>query len=72
MEQNCKGCKAIQGTVFWGKCDIYTCCKESELEHCGRCLSFPCDMLQEWAVSENPERIENLKILNKNANSYET
>jgi hypothetical protein len=63
IEQNCKGCRVIQGTVFWGKCDIFACCKEKELEHCGKCSSFPCDMLKEWAASENDERIENLKNL---------
>ena len=23
VEQNCKGCKAIEGKVFWGECELY-------------------------------------------------
>ena len=60
-EQNCSGCKAKQGVVFWGKCDLYACSKDKKLEHCGKCSEFPCEMLKEWASSENPERIDNLK-----------
>lgn len=32
-------------------------------EHCGKCKDFPCEKLKEWAASENPERIDNLKTL---------
>ncbi len=60
-ERNCKGCKIIQGNVFWGKCDLYICCKEKQLENCGECSVFPCDKLKEWAASENPERIDNFR-----------
>ncbi len=62
-EQNCKGCKAIEGKVFWGECELYSCCDGKKLEHCGKCGTFPCEKLQEWAKSENPERIDNLKNL---------
>ena len=34
-EQNCAGCKAIQGQVFWGACELYACNAEKEQEHCG-------------------------------------
>lgn len=62
-EQSCKGCKEIKGKVFWGECELYQCNKEKEQEHCGKCEQFPCDKLKEWAASENPERIDNLKSL---------
>jgi len=62
-EQGCKGCKAVQGRVFWGDCDLYRCNAQKNQEHCGKCVQFPCDTLKEWAASENPERIENLKKL---------
>jgi hypothetical protein len=37
--------------------------EEKKQEHCGKCPEFPCDKLKEWASSENPERIDNLKKL---------
>ena len=62
-EQNCKGCKTIEGKVFWGECDLYKCNSQKNQDHCGKCSQFPCDMLKEWASSENPERIDNLRKL---------
>lgn len=62
-EQGCKGCRSIQGKVFWGECDLYKCNAQKEQEHCGKCKSFPCDKLIEWASSENSERIDNLRKL---------
>ena len=61
--QNCQGCQKIQGTVFWGKCDLYHCNEEKKQEHCGQCAQFPCEKLKQWASSENSERIDNLKKL---------
>lgn len=62
-EQNCKGCKANNGQAFWGKCDLFKCNSEKRREHCGKCAQFPCEKLKEWAKSENPERIDNLRRL---------
>ena len=62
-EQGCKGCKEIKGKVFWGECELYQCNAQKKQEHCGKCKDFPCEKLKEWATSENPERIDNLKTL---------
>jgi len=62
-ENGCKGCRANEGKIFWGECDLYKCCISKNLVHCGLCTDFPCSMLQEWASSENPERIDNLRKL---------
>ena len=62
-EKGCKGCRANEGAIFWGACDLYKCCISKNLAHCGVCADFPCSMLQEWASSENPERIDNLRRL---------
>lgn len=62
-EKGCKGCQAVQGKVFWGECELYRCNLEKQQAHCGKCAQFPCDKLQQWASSENPERIENLQKL---------
>lgn len=63
VEQGCKGCKNIQGNVFWGDCELYQCNESRKQSHCGQCPDFPCKTLKEWAASENPERIDNLRKL---------
>ena len=62
-EQNCNGCRSNEGKIFWGDCELYQCNAEKKQEHCGKCVKFPCNKLKEWASSENPERIENLRNL---------
>ncbi|MBQ8741182.1 MAG: DUF3795 domain-containing protein [Clostridia bacterium] len=64
QSNGCKGCREMSGTIFWGHCDLYDCAGKNKAEHCGRCSSFPCDKLKEWASGENPERIQNLINLN--------
>lgn len=62
-EKNCKGCRENNGKIFWGECELYQCNHQKEQEHCGNCSQFPCAKLKEWAASENPERIDNLRKL---------
>lgn len=62
-DNGCKGCRENEGKIFWGECDLYSCCKSKEKEHCGKCSEFPCNTLKEWASSENTERIDNLRSL---------
>ena len=31
-EQDCKGCRANQGTMFWGECELYQCNAGKEQE----------------------------------------
>lgn len=63
LEQSCRGCQESRGKIFWGNCDLYRCNAEKHQEHCGRCAGFPCPTLKEWAASEGPERIDNLRSL---------
>ena len=63
LEQNCRGCKLSQGKVFWGECELYKCNSDKAQVHCGQCKQFPCDKLKEWASSQNPEKIDNLRNL---------
>jgi len=65
-ENGCKGCRicAPKGECIWGgRCELYDCATEKNLPHCGLCSDFPCAKLKEWAASENPERIDNLRKL---------
>ena len=63
IRQKCKGCRIVapKGNCVWnGRCDLYDCCVSKKLPHCGKCATFPCDILKEWASNENTERINNL------------
>jgi hypothetical protein len=32
----------MEGKPFWGTCQTYTCTQSHKVEHCGKCLVFPC------------------------------
>jgi len=66
QEGKCEGCRisaSIGKCVWGGRCELHDCATEKSLSHCGKCKEFPCATLQEWASSENTERIDNLKAL---------
>lgn len=65
---DCSGCKNIKGKVWWlaftGQevCPFYACCVEQkQLEHCGKCASFPCTFFSKGDPTKSDE--ENRKIL---------
>ena len=65
-DNECAGCRIVapKGRCIWGgHCELYDCATEKNLLHCGLCEDFPCEKLKEWATSENPERIDNLRKL---------
>ena len=41
---SCSGCGNHKGHPFWGECKLYACVTEHEVEHCGLCTDFPCDL----------------------------
>ena len=61
----CQGCIESDGHCMeWtqsNSCPTHKCAREHKVQFCGLCPEFPCDKLKEWASSENPERIDNLK-----------
>ena len=67
-KENCSGCKKVKGKVFWGQCQVASCCIEKELDNCGLCTDFPCKLLKKFAYDkeqgDNGKRIENLKKWN--------
>ena len=51
LNNPCLGCMNNEGKPFWstdfegGLCPIWDCCRErKELEHCGLCPEFPCEI----------------------------
>lgn len=41
---HCSGCEKQKGHPFWGECKLYACAKDHEVEHCGLCQDFPCEL----------------------------
>ena len=61
LSEGCQGCGQLQGKPFWTAqmkdkiCPFYNCCiNQKQLEHCGLCHEFPCDMfsLRDPAMSD--------------------
>ena len=64
-KDQCKGCLIID-RPFWGECcSVKNCCEGRELEHCGKCDEFPCQLLVKFAYDDhegdNGKRIEQCK-----------
>ena len=69
---DCAGCTNID-KPFWGdSCPVKSCCENKNLENCGFCSDFPCELLNKFAYDEeqgdNGKRIEQCrKWCNKEA-----
>ena len=63
-KMNCAGCVNI-GKPYWGECDVKLCCEKKELENCGKCGEFPCEVLNRFAYDkeqgDNGRRIQQCK-----------
>jgi len=68
-EMGCPGCQATDGKLFWGECEVATCCIAKGYEHCGQCEELPCAVLVEYAHhpehGDNGKRILNLRAWNE-------
>lgn len=52
----CPGCKTQKGRPFWGECKLYVCAKNHEVEHCGLCNDFPCNLFVDQYDPEHGQR----------------
>lgn len=45
---NCDGCPSESGTLFsfCTDCQVRSCCREKNLDHCGLCSDGPCELLR--------------------------
>jgi hypothetical protein len=51
----CTGCNQVKGKPFWGECKLYACIIKHEVEHCGLCDEFPCDLfINQYDPSHGP------------------
>ncbi|MFZ5951100.1 MAG: DUF3795 domain-containing protein [Candidatus Rifleibacteriota bacterium] len=65
-KMNCGGCVNIS-KPFWGeKCPVKACCESKNLENCGFCENFPCQLLNKFAYDkeqgDNGKRIEQCRL----------
>lgn len=50
-QPGCKGCVQIKNP-FWGQCPVKSCCEGKNLDHCGLCGEFPCELLNQFAYDK--------------------
>ncbi|NHJ14042.1 MAG: DUF3795 domain-containing protein [Candidatus Thorarchaeota archaeon] len=61
-EPACSGCRASNGTPWWGTCRVFKCSAGKGLPHCGLCEQFPCDRLVSHYDPDNPQGPRNAVI----------
>ncbi|WP_252235794.1 DUF3795 domain-containing protein [Clostridium sp. CH2] len=63
-EVHCTGCIKMKKPFWGGQCGVKSCCEGNQLDHCGKCIDFPCEMLSTMGVEQgfNPTpKIEQCK-----------
>jgi hypothetical protein len=48
----CDGCLALEGRHIshWGSCTIRMCATKQNVENCGWCEQYPCELLEQFLV----------------------
>ncbi len=50
----------------WGNCEVKDCCESKNLNHCGECKFFPCELLKRFSYDlehgDSGSRIETCKL----------
>ncbi|ENY8963806.1 DUF3795 domain-containing protein [Clostridioides difficile] len=62
---NCTGCPTMEKPFWGGECKVKTCCESKELNHCGECDTFPCDMLLNKGKDQGFDPIVNIEQCRK-------
>lgn len=64
-EYSCSGCTEITDGYWGEKCEIKECCEGKNLENCGLCSKFPCEILRDYSydpdLGDDGERLINCK-----------
>lgn len=60
----CTGCVTMEKPPGGWECKVKICCEEKELDHCGLCGDFPCEMVATMGVQygfDPKPRLDNLR-----------
>jgi len=63
-EVNCTGCVSMSAPFWGGICEVKSCVELKQLNHCGECEIFPCEMMSTMGTDQGFDptpRIENCK-----------
>lgn len=64
-EKVCMGCIHMEKPFWADACPVKTCSENKEIDCCGRCDEFPCDLLKSFAYDaqqgDNGLRLENCR-----------
>lgn len=61
-DNKCPGCNEAKEGPWWGSCKLYNCVEKHEVEHCGLCDEFPCDLQVGHFDPDNPNGQQNAVI----------
>ncbi|MBI4279036.1 MAG: DUF3795 domain-containing protein [Armatimonadetes bacterium] len=53
-EQQIPACELQEKVELRNLCPVYRCAKERQVEHCGACPEFPCNLLVLFAAHDDP------------------
>lgn len=60
---HCTGCCSM-AAPFWGApCAVKSCCEGKKLDHCGRCPSFPCELVAHMGEDKGFDPAPRLALL---------
>lgn len=59
-EAKCTGCATMKKPFWGGDCAVKTCCEGKELDHCGQCGEFPCEMLRDMGKEQGYDSSEKI------------
>lgn len=65
-QTHCAGCVHIDRPFWADSCPVKSCCEKKQLEYCGCCADFPCELLEQFSYDkeqgDNGLRIEQCRI----------
>ena len=63
-EAKCTGCTNMEKPFWGGECGVKSCCETKQLDHCGICSDFPCEMVATMGKEQGYDsapRLDNLQ-----------
>lgn len=72
-ETGCEGCTKMEQPLWAESCPVKSCCEAKNLEFCGICTDFPCELLNSFAYDkehgDNGKRITQCRLWAQNRNT---
>lgn len=60
-EVGCTGCLTMKKTFWGGECEVKSCCEGKQLNHCGECEVFACEMCATMGAEQGFDPVPRLE-----------